>query len=209
MVQAFLMYSDLSASGDSGDESWTFTQDQFVEYFRDQMAIYESYWKDDPVFDLTNTKRAAPHLPCPDVDEHMLIRLCKYALESNFGWPKRPAVKPDFDVHEQLRGLTQEIIGSVRETHVGLQVTGPGGGEWQLTIKDGRPVSATPGRPVDSAASLYLNSNTFARLVRRELTVRQSLQTAQTILEGNGLPNLSLEGVLERLVASPAVHEQN
>ena len=84
MVQAFSTYADPLTSADHNDSNWSFDQEEFVNYFRDQMKIYESYWKDDPEFDLSNTHRAAPHLPCPEVTEEMLVRLCKYAIESNF-----------------------------------------------------------------------------------------------------------------------------
>ena len=37
----------------------------FEEVFRTQMKTYQSYWRDDPEFDATNTQRAAPHRTCP------------------------------------------------------------------------------------------------------------------------------------------------
>ncbi len=67
--------------------------------FFDYMRVYESYWRDDPVFDTTNTRKAAPHLPCPHVDRAMLRRMAKVAIDSRFSW-KDPAVEavPDLSV---------------------------------------------------------------------------------------------------------------
>lgn len=67
--------------------------------FFDYMKVYESYWRDDPVFDATNTHAAAPHLPCPHVDRKMLLRMAKVAIDSRFSW-KDPVVEqvPDLSV---------------------------------------------------------------------------------------------------------------
>ncbi len=54
--------------------------------FYEHIQIYNSYWRDDPVFDTTNTDAAAPHLPCPEVDHEMLKRLSKVAIDMNFRW---------------------------------------------------------------------------------------------------------------------------
>jgi thioester reductase-like protein len=54
----------------------------FYEHFQ----IYNSYWRDDPVFDRSNTLAAAPHLPCPNVDVPMLLRLSQAAIEMDFRW---------------------------------------------------------------------------------------------------------------------------
>lgn len=204
MVQAFLMYGDLAASADKRTDGWSFNQEDFVRYFRDQMAIYESYWKDDPVFDISNTKRAAPHLPCPNVDTHMLVRLCKYALESNFGWPRPHSAPLEFDVFDYVRPLLNATDWSEEGTRVGLQVNGPGGGQWQLLIKDGRAVSACVGCPASTDVRMYMNTNTFSQLARHELTVEQAVQTARTVIEGNNLADSALAHVLEDLVTGPA-----
>ena len=35
----------------------------------------------------------------------MIERMCRYAIEANFGWPVPPVVKPEFDVHDHLANL--------------------------------------------------------------------------------------------------------
>ncbi len=73
----------------------TIEHPNFVEkLFYDHFNTYHSYWRDDPVFDCTNTLEAAPHLPCPDVDKPMLLHLAQKAIEMDFRWSD-PAVVED------------------------------------------------------------------------------------------------------------------
>lgn len=58
--------------------------------FYQNIEIYDSYWRNDPTFDLTNTKKAAPHLPCPHVDKEMLVRLSQVAIDMNFKFKDEP-----------------------------------------------------------------------------------------------------------------------
>lgn len=58
--------------------------------FYEHLQTYHSYWRDDPVFDLTNTTRALPHLPCPVIDSATLMRLAQKAIELNFRWNDPP-----------------------------------------------------------------------------------------------------------------------
>ncbi|MFM7033882.1 MAG: SDR family oxidoreductase [Planctomycetia bacterium] len=61
--------------------------------FGDQMKIYRAYWRDDPEFDVTATRRAVPDLPAPVIDEAVIRRLCRFAIETGFRWP--PDTRPD------------------------------------------------------------------------------------------------------------------
>ncbi|MCA9078956.1 MAG: SDR family oxidoreductase [Planctomycetaceae bacterium] len=54
--------------------------------FHQHMEVYESYWRDDPVFDSTNIQTALPHLPCPHVDRAMLTKMARAAIEKRFNW---------------------------------------------------------------------------------------------------------------------------
>ena len=54
------------------------------------MAVYESYFRNDPQFDRTNAAAFLGHLPCPTMDYARLRRLADFALKSNFGWPRPP-----------------------------------------------------------------------------------------------------------------------
>ena len=77
----------------------------FEQSFRDLSRIYESYWRDDPEFDNTNTRQAAPHLPCPEMDYDALMRMARYAIQTNFGKIRPMPHARKLDVHQRLRTL--------------------------------------------------------------------------------------------------------
>jgi thioester reductase-like protein len=56
------------------------------QIFHHHMQVYASYWRDDPVFDSTNTQTALPDLPCPHVDRAMLQKMARTAIENRFNW---------------------------------------------------------------------------------------------------------------------------
>ena len=156
--------------------------------FRSQMDAYRSYWRDDPEFDATNTIDAAGHLPCPDLDRDALARLCRYAIESNFGWPRPRPTPLEFDVHECLSALPTAAQPAPphreRDVCLGLQVNGAGGGQWQLTVRGGRVVAVEQGLPPDGEATCYLNSKSFQRLTAGNGAAKQLLQTGRLVIEG-------------------------
>lgn len=177
--------------------------DQFATFFRAQMEVYRSHWRDDPEFDLTNLLAAAPQLAPPEVDRDMLRRICRFALDANFGWPKPPPSRPEFDVHEHLRRVVSNGAPPAHRngSHpgVGLQVNGPGGGQWELFLENGKVVWLREGIGADCRAGLYLNSKTFQRLVQKRITVEQAIQVGQVLVEGREASAAQLAAILQAL----------
>lgn len=60
------------------------------QLFYEHLRVYESYWRDDPVFDSSNTKAAAPDLPCPVVDRELLLMMARKAIEMDFRFKDTP-----------------------------------------------------------------------------------------------------------------------
>ena len=87
---------ELSPMGEPAS-SWNMDGEWFANTFRDQLAIYGAYWRDDPMFDTTNTRRAAPHLVCPKLDREMMSQLARFAIDANFGKARRTKHKPEFE----------------------------------------------------------------------------------------------------------------
>src|SRR5208283_1055645 len=116
---------ELSPLGDP-DSSWNLDGDWFAKTFRDQLGIYGAYWRDDPQFDMTNTFRAAPHLPCPELDREMMSQLARFAIDANFGRVRRAKRKPEFDLHGQMpqpvRGHGVIPEDGPQIAHMGIQV---------------------------------------------------------------------------------------
>jgi hypothetical protein len=62
----------------------------WAQELREQMKVYESYFNSDPVFDRSQARLINSRLGCPQVDLGLLLRLSRYALDVNFGWPRSP-----------------------------------------------------------------------------------------------------------------------
>ena len=126
----------------------------------------------------TNTRAAAPHLPCPDLDAAMIMKMCRFAIDNNFGWPRKIPPRPEFDLQEQLAGLTGTPPAATNgkpSVQLGLQVNGRGGGQFELTLRDGRIQAAKPGVSPKCTASYYLNTDTFqeaSKIIEEAITQR-------------------------------------
>ena len=64
--------------------------DEIERLFYEHIRVYNSYWRDDPEFDTTNLQTACPHLPCPTMNEELLMMLSNEALEMDFRWKDKP-----------------------------------------------------------------------------------------------------------------------
>ncbi len=100
--------------------------------FREQLAVYESYFNCDPAFDCTNTVQALVDLPCPRVDVDLLVELARFAIKSNFGWPRPVVTLPEFaavfdriTTHAAARAVVDRSNNDSAET-IELQLLGPG-----------------------------------------------------------------------------------
>ncbi len=62
---------------------------EIEQLFYEHIRVYDSYWRDDPKFDGTNTRNAAPHLPCPTIDFDMLLMMANKAIEMDFRWKEK------------------------------------------------------------------------------------------------------------------------
>ena len=52
--------------------------------FYEQTTLYSSYWRNDPTFDRTRTRRELADLPCPNVTVPVLRRLAEAAIAQGF-----------------------------------------------------------------------------------------------------------------------------
>jgi hypothetical protein len=119
----------------------------------------------------------------------------------------------EFDVPAHLRPLlaTVQRQGTVvdRSHSVGLQVNGPGGGQWQLHLEGDRVAGVDWGLPQSPAACYYLSAAAFRSLASRELTVEQSINAGRLLVDGAGEPLSRLIGVFEQVIsAGNGVHRE-
>jgi hypothetical protein len=177
----------------------------YERLFHDQMLIYRSHWRDDPIFDLTNTLRALPQLPCPEMDYDLLMRVARFPIERNFGLLKHEEVRMPINAREHVdRFLSQPADGNDGHQYVALQVNGSGGGQWRLFVRDGMITGAEPGLGPAGDPRCYLNSATFASLVHGEITVRQSINAGRVFLQAPQSIQPQVVRILEQIVSQPA-----
>jgi nucleoside-diphosphate-sugar epimerase len=143
------------------------------------ISIYGSYDFMDPRFDMTNLRRFAPHLTAPVLDKTTARRLLDYAEEDKWGRRKPPAAEPaPFDVAALLQEKKIGSSGLSTTASVGLDVLGPGGGQWNLAFTDGRLDHYEAGLPSESEkAILRIPVDTFAQWQRLGIAAAESLQS--------------------------------
>ena len=142
----------------------------YEKLFYSQMSIYRSHWRDDPIFDRTNTDAAAPgSLPCPEMDRAALMRVARYPIETGFGQRRYEPVSLDFDVAQRLGGLVplgDDAAAGRADGSIQMQVTGPGGGQWRLLLRDGMLIGAQVTATDGANAACHLSSETFASVAQ-------------------------------------------
>ncbi len=97
------------------------------ELFRQQMAVYESYFQDDPPFDRARAHSFLKSLPCPAMDYTALKHLALAALRNNFGWPKPPPPPPpsyQLSCSSSIKGPEANASTAVRDVDLELQFLG-------------------------------------------------------------------------------------
>ncbi len=105
-----------------------------ADAFREQMRVYESYFNNDPKFDITHST-AANCIPtngvpanwgsaCPELGYDQLRTLADFAVAKNFGWPKRaPRPRIDFPLNRAL--LRYPTTNDPCEHYLDVELFGP------------------------------------------------------------------------------------
>jgi len=184
---------------------------EYEQLFAELIRVYASYWKDDPVFDTTNTRRAAPHLPCPHVNRKMLQMLARYAISINFTSPRDRPTTPRFDTANWLADLCEAEPGPGRvsgESQIGLRITGHGGGDWTLTLSGGRAIAAAVGMRQNEAAIIECDVDTLASIADRRCTPADQIAHGSVLLKGTAITANSASRVLTGLVDRQAAAAQ-
>ena len=106
------------------------------EAFASQISVYKEYWRDDPEYSGLNTRTAMPELPCPDLTFQVLQKMCDFAIESGFGWPKPKwnRQKTTLVTWLQGKGIGLHATDEAFVPMFNLIAIGPGGGDVVLGL---------------------------------------------------------------------------
>ncbi len=181
---------------------------EYEELFAELIQVYATYWKDDPVFDTTNTRRAAPHLPCPHVNRRMLQMMARQAISINFTSPRDRPVAPRFDTAKWLESLCEAEHDAHRATSgkIALRVLGHGGGDWTLTLSNGKPISAAMGLSERGVPTIECDVETLSNIVEGTGTIATEVENGSIRTLG-ALSPASGAAILETLVELSQVSE--
>jgi hypothetical protein len=83
---------------------------------------------------------------------------------------------------------------------VGLQITGPGGGQWTLEWAPSGPVAARRGLSADRVATCHMNSRVLAALTRQQLRAKQAVYSGSVVIEGDQPARQVALDALEKVV---------
>jgi nucleoside-diphosphate-sugar epimerase len=197
-------YGPAFMGADGHPDDLTEIESLFYEHIR----VYNSYWRMDPEFDRTNVLAAAPHLRCPHVDREMLVRLSRVAIESGFPTPGKKPLELDFDADEFLQPLLEQgrqrnWMQEPSQRLLGLDIRGPGGGQWQLIVRNHQVLGAESGVHPEAHAVCRLDVETFADLIHGRCSLSQALSAGAAVIEGNGRSPAEYSSLLEQVLSLP------
>jgi thioester reductase-like protein len=114
------------ATREGNEDQW-----MFERMITENATTYAPYESTDNVFDMTNTKKFAGDIVCPNLDETVIFRYLDFGNEDRWGKRRADVDAVEFWAADFLGSAKSEPAESVGQT-VGLDVVGQGGA--QLTI---------------------------------------------------------------------------
>ena len=184
--------------------------DAFEQAYVEQFSTYRTYWRDDPEFDCSHTLSVLGDRPCPIVSDEVLLRLCAYAVETRFGWPRRISPSPEFCARDWVRSSPAYSGWSCNEPAdspsrngadsrsdaARLVVTGAGGGCWTVRARSNGEFACHEGSG-SAATEIRMNWQTFQRLTEASLTLEQAVADARAVVYGNSRGIRLMAGFLD------------
>ncbi len=148
----------------------------FAKMFFQNARIYQDYETSDPHFDTTNLRKFAGHLECPVIDADMIKRFIAFGESDKWGRRRieSPKVEAWFgDQFERMSALLERLFhsGAVDTTNqnsmveIGVDVLGPGGGQWTLSGFRGGEFHCLPGLPPTQIPTLTIDANRLQGLL--------------------------------------------
>jgi nucleoside-diphosphate-sugar epimerase len=151
--------------------------------FREQMQVYESYFQSDPPFDRQQASAVASRLICPAIDYEMLSRLSDWAIQANFGWPKRqlPELPHQeiIDAMERLEWLENGSLNNITR----IQLLGRGASE-PLYVSFGQDECRRVGSTTILGGAWRVPLSVIASCVTGATDPKRSVSQGDWLMEG-------------------------
>jgi thioester reductase-like protein len=201
VAEEVLGLEDVTLAGSAGPTDPTALEELFLASVRD----YWPYRGGEPCFDLAHTRAALPSLPPPVLDRDTLSRLVRFAVADRWGRGQRPPAHAALDCARYVEEFFPEAVrrsalaGLPLDVSVGLDVQGPGGGQWTCRWVAGQMTGVYRG--AGAADVVYrMNPATFAEVVAGRLLVQEAFFARRIDIEGDVEKGLKLALLFAHLV---------
>ena len=133
-------------------------ESEFAQKLFENTQIYSPYETSDPSFDKSNLNQFAGHLRCPEINKEMIFKFLDFGKRENWGKRRQPQAQVGRWIESHLTDIAvaaQRTMAAlhIRRNHgpfpIGLDIHGPGGGQWQLAAgRRSFPHYARPARSI-------------------------------------------------------------
>lgn len=178
-------YDEVSREED--EDQW-----MFERIVRDNMGTYEPYERTDNVFDMTQMKKFASDIVCPKLDRTIMHRYIEYGEQDKWGKRRQPATNVTAWASDVIGNAASAKLPTTEAFEFGLDVQGPGGGQFtltrrpatgELTVIAGLADRNMPTLEITTEELQQLRSNPAAVSVSDPASV-QALKSLQAVLSG-------------------------
>ncbi len=147
---------------------------EFSKTYFANVSIYQDYETSDPTFDKSNLESVFD-VVCPKIDKEMTLRFMEFGIANKWGKKREsvPKVERWFDselanIARSATSLLQRLSSGEKETlpKFGIDIHGPGGGQWQFTASSDGSFEVLPGLPESPYPVLTMDDRQVSRLLK-------------------------------------------
>ena len=160
----------------------------FEAKFLDAIEKYQAYDQTDPNFDSRNLDKYASHVALPEIDEQAIHRYLKFGETDKWGKQRVIPAVVELNAEDSLESVCKiagqfmksetyhrvmnraKAKGVKKDLVIGLDVIGPGGGQWSVIATSDGDARIARGLPPGQAACLSLDIQEFVRMFDHSVT---------------------------------------
>lgn len=112
-----------------------YNDNDFAQQFLNNISVYSAYDSTDPTFDKQNVERLGSQFECPEITKDVIFRFLDFGEKDKWGKSKIQAPKYECWLTTDLSDI-RTLLFNGNESKIGLNVLGPGGGQWTASLDD-------------------------------------------------------------------------
>ena len=180
-------------SREENEDQW-----MFERLVMDNMGTYQPYESTDNVFDMTNLKRFAGDIVCPEIDRTIIHRYIEFGEQDRWGKTRPPQLTDVVWAEDLMSGLSSDQDVSNDAMTLGLDIQGVGGGQWTISLTPGAGCSVSRGLPMEDTPVLRVQLTDLVNLKDAQLDA-----TALTDSINGSVPESLISQLQEALSQAP------